>query len=193
MATDTCTLTPAQTVCAPWEVDGVTSGCDYSSIAFLHVKPDYENSKDELWMETSEQEGILTVIEDERPEAARKGPGGHGNEGENPLLTVQREVAGETGLPPNVVKYTYLGSREMKDRGDGHTFFNCYFLGEVKYSDAIAAVNALCSKEARAKHPGNEGERPEFFTLDRFEKLVRERMFLRSHLGVMRQYGLTSL
>jgi ADP-ribose pyrophosphatase YjhB (NUDIX family) len=159
----------------PWEMCGVKSSDDWSSLAFIRVYADDV----EIQEGTSPVGYVLVIQENMKSKGVKplwKLPGGHKEPDENPLDTVQREVLGETYLSPQDVSYTYLVTGGTTKAGRSWKW--CYFIGRV----ALSKTRGMCEY-----HPGNEGERPQYFTVAEFYRLVHEGKVLPAHLRVLRE------
>ena len=120
-------------------------------------------------MRGQEHIGYVFVIDRRMGNKAKyKLPGGHNTAGETPHDTAMRETLGESGVAVTDLKL--VDKWEQKNTKTPH--WKCLFVGELSESRSMS----LNSQESE-----NEGEEAEFFTIDEFQNLVREKNFLGDH------------
>jgi ADP-ribose pyrophosphatase YjhB (NUDIX family) len=137
-----------------YNLEGLTS---WSSLVLIKV------------MRGNEHIGYVFVIDRKFGEKAKhKMPAGHNQERETPLETAAREALGETGV--TVTNLLMIDQWKVKGR-DGE-YWKFLFTGEVTESRSMSLND---------RNEENEGEEAEFFTIAEFERLVRDKKFLRDH------------
>ncbi len=120
--------------------------------------------------------GYVSVIEPKFGDSARfKMPSGHRSvlEDKTPLDTAWRELRGETGIKLSMSSFEYIG----KELGSRRDHWCCIFTADMDYRNDASWMNS--------NDPGNEGEKPKFFTVDEFYRTVREGGYLRNHFELL--------
>jgi 8-oxo-dGTP pyrophosphatase MutT (NUDIX family) len=166
-----------------WKQDGIQPSDDWSSLVFVRVLPDLSGNEDWDRQYGHIPVGYVFVIEEkvkwEGYVAQWKFPGGHKEPGEDPLFTARRELLGETYISPDDVEFHYVKSEWMSRARKPH--WKIYFTGDVRFSK----TKVMCEY-----HPGNEGERPHYFTLEEFWKMVNMKKILPQHYQVLLDHSL---
>jgi 8-oxo-dGTP pyrophosphatase MutT (NUDIX family) len=141
----------------PWERNGVKPNDDFASLVFARVT----NGRNVV--------GYVFVIQSNRDDAFYKLPGGRRQNGESPLETAVREFREETGIQVKPEKLEFRTAMHLhKPKPHWSLLFAC----SIDKDDAAWM---------RDDHPGNEGEKPKFFTVDEFWQLIRDKDFSKFH------------
>lgn len=152
-------MSPTLKDVSAWSLDRYALGglYDWSSIVLLKVTRGPTHV------------GYVFVIDKKFGDTAKyKMPGGHKKDGETPYDTAMREALGEAGI--TVTNLMLVD--QWKEGRDEKQHWKFLFVGEVSESRSMA-LNAQDSE--------NEGEEPEFFTIEEFKRLVTEKKFLPAH------------
>lgn len=130
--------------------------------------------------------GYVFVIERKKRNPKWKLPSGHKKRDEDvkgwefdrtPRDTARHELCSETGIELPTSAFAYAG-KYLSWKGD---HWKCLFSAKMTEADL---------KRMNSDHPENEGEEPEFFTVDEFYALVRSGKFLTEHYEKLVEYGL---
>lgn len=162
---------------------GLTASSDWASLVFIRVLSGVKLTREQLlgWEkhdEKSELVGYVLVIDPKFGARAKyKMPGGHKQNNETPLETAVREMEGETGIvaAPEALRYAgkYLSWR--KDH------WKCIFIATISEADR---------NWMNDHHPGNEGEKLAFLTIDEFYVARRANKILSEHYDKLVELGI---
>ena len=150
----------------------------WSSFVFVQVfSSESEEGKERIPL------GYVFVIDRSfGDEAVWKLPAGHRRNGENPLQTAIRELAGETNISLPQSSFTYIHSRLVGRKGAQYWKF--FFTANADWKNDLPWISQ--------NHPENEGEEPKFFTVAEFYELVRNGQFMMDHFNFLEEHNLIS-
>jgi 8-oxo-dGTP pyrophosphatase MutT (NUDIX family) len=123
--------------------------------------------------------GYVMVIDPKYGDASKwKIAAGHVADSDaTPLHTARREFRGETGIDVPLERFSYLG-KSLGRRGD---HWKCFFVADISSEDR----NWMHDQDGE-----NEGERPGYFSLDDFRKLIEAGKVLPDHCDALAEYAL---
>ncbi len=110
-------------------------------------------------------------------DAVWKLPGGRPKGNETPLATAVREFLEETNISVDAAECRFRG-RWLAPSKD---HWKCVFTVDID-EKRLSTMNS--------KHPGNEGEVPKFFRMDKLIRVVRLKKFMKTHYSNLIEMGL---
>ncbi|MBA3788930.1 NUDIX hydrolase [Patescibacteria group bacterium] len=146
---------------------------EWCGMTFARVYPDGEIPTSALPV------GYIFVIEPSRRDPKYKMAAGHKQPGEDPLQTAQREFTGETGILLPTARFEFAGKWDRK--GPNGPYVDILFTANLTKSEAAGM---------HSSHTENEGEQPEFFTVENFRASVMGGGFMRKHVDMLVECGL---